>query len=116
MSTPTTTSETVTVPSEALKAFIKATSEIVAEALEADVNIDAELEDRWLQAAGGLQKAVEAGKASKEDFKRRHCGFGKPCGCMTADLRFSCTLDVGHTGDHEAASLTSVVATWPQES
>lgn len=110
MNTPT-LPPTVSVPSEALKAFIKDAASIVASALEVNPGACGDLQDRWIKAARDLQKSMED-PGVPEGFPTGlgDCPAVSPCG------RFVCTCDKGHLGDHEAlaAHPTIPIATWPQ--
>lgn len=37
-----------------------------------------------------------------------------PCYAMTDDLRWTCTLPVGHDGEHVASDGMRVMVTWPR--
>ena len=104
-----TTPETVTVPSQALKDFIKDAASIVADAVEVNPDAFGYLQDRWLKAAGDLQRSVEDQKVP-DGFPTGigDCPANSPCG------RFLCTNDKGHLGDHMAEG-TWPLRTWPQE-
>jgi len=103
------TPEIVTVPSQALKDFIKDAASIVSDALEVNPSACGDLQDRWLQAAGDLQRTIEDQKVPEEfPTGLGDCPAKSPCA-----YHFLCTNNKGHPGDHVAQG-TDPIITWPQ--